>query len=166
MNDIKTNNVWLMKGDCLEQMKGIPDGSVDLILTDPPYGTTACKWDSVIPLDKMWEQLKRIIKHNGAIVLFGSQPFTSVLITSNLKMFKYEWIWEKSKASNFLLAKKQVLKAHENLLVFGKGSVVYYPQKHGANLIREKKEQVKKEALQMCIMMYQTPLLETEAKMV
>ena len=81
MNDIKTDSVWLMKGDCLERMKEIESGSVDLILTDPPYGTTACKWDSIIPLDKMWEQLKRIIKSNGAIVLFGSQPFTSVLIS-------------------------------------------------------------------------------------
>ena len=79
----------LMLGDCLERMKEIPDGSVDLILTDPPYGTTACKWDSVIPLEPMWNELKRIIKPNGAIVLFGSQPFTSVLVSSNLKMFKY-----------------------------------------------------------------------------
>ena len=92
--DIKEDNLWLMKGDCLERMKEIPDGGVDLILTDPPYGTTACKWDSVIPLEPMCEQLKRVIKPNGAIVLFGSQPFTSVLITSNLKMFKYEWIWQ------------------------------------------------------------------------
>ena len=87
--DIKEDNLWLMKGDCLERMKEIPDGSVDLILTDPPYGITACKWDSVIPLEPMWIELKRIIKPNGAIVMFGSQPFTSVLVTSNLKMFKY-----------------------------------------------------------------------------
>ena len=85
----------LMQGDCLERMKEIPSGSVDMILTDPPYGTTACKWDSVIDLPLMWEQLKRIIKPNGAIVLFGSQPFTSVLIASNLKMFKYCWVWNK-----------------------------------------------------------------------
>ena len=97
MDDIITDSVWLMKGDCLERMKEIESGSVDLILTDPPYGTTACKWDSVIPLDKMWEQLKRIIKPNGAIVLFGSQPFTSVLVCSNLKMFKYDWVWEKTR---------------------------------------------------------------------
>ena len=82
----------LMLGDCLERMKEIPDGGVDMVLADPPYGTTACKWDSVIPLEPMWEQLKRIIKPNGAIVLFGSQPFTSVLVTSNLKMFKYECV--------------------------------------------------------------------------
>ena len=98
-----------MLGDCLERMKEIPDGSVDLILTDPPYGTTACKWDSVIPLEPMWEQLNRIIKPDGAIVLFGSQPFTSVLVASNLKMFKYEWIWEKAVGSNFAVAKYQPL---------------------------------------------------------
>ena len=110
-------------------MKEIPDGSVDLILTDLPYGTTACKWDSVIPLEPMWEQLKRIIKPNGAIVLFGSQPFTSVLVASNLKMFKYEWIWEKAVGSNFAVAKYQPLKEHENVLVFCKGKSNYYPIK-------------------------------------
>ena len=119
----------LRKGDCLELMKDIPDKSIDAIIADLPYGTTACKWDTIIPFEPLWEQYKRIIKNNGAIVLFGSQPFTSALVMSNPKMFKYEWIWEKSKASNFLLAKKQPLKAHENILVFGNGSVVYYPQK-------------------------------------
>ena len=84
--DIKEDNLWLMKGDCLERMKEVPDGSVDLILTDPPYGTTACKWDSVIPLEPMWEQLKRIIKPNGAIVLFGQEPFSSVLRLSHIKV--------------------------------------------------------------------------------
>lgn len=116
---------WLMKGDCLERMKEIPDGSVDMILTDPPYGTTACKWDSIIPLDAMWEQLKRIIKPNGAIVLHGSQPFTSVLVTSNLKMFKYEWIWEKDGGSNFATVKYQPMKEHESVLLFGKGKTTY-----------------------------------------
>ena len=119
----------LMLGDCLERMKEIPDGSVDMVLADPPYGTTACKWDSVIPLEPMWEQLKRIIKPNGAIVLFGSQPFTSVLVASNLKMFKYEWIWEKAVGSNFAVAKYQPLKEHENILVFCKGKSNYYPIK-------------------------------------
>ncbi len=90
----------LMQGDCLERMKEIPDGSVDMILTDPPYGTTACKWDSIIPLDPMWEQLKRIIKHNGAIVLFGAEPFSSLMRCSNLKQFKYDWVWQKDKATN------------------------------------------------------------------
>ena len=124
-----TSKIDLKLGDCLEVMKTIPSGSVDAIITDPPYGTTACKWDSVIDFELMWEQLNRIIKPNGAIVLFGSQPFTSVLVMSNPKMFKYEWIWEKSKASNFLQAKYMPLKAHENILVFGKGKVKYYPQK-------------------------------------
>ena len=117
----------LLHGDCLELMKSIPDGSIDAIITDPPYGTTACKWDSVIPFDLMWEQLNRIIKPNGAIVLFGSEPFSSALRMSNIKNYKYDWIWEKSKASNFLLAKKQPLKAHENIIVFN--SKIYYPQK-------------------------------------
>ena len=119
----------LRYGDCLEIMKQIPNESIDMILCDLPYGTTACKWDEVLPFDKLWKQYERIIKPNGAIVLTASQPFTSALVMSNPKLFKYEWIWEKSKASNFLLAKKQPLKAHENILVFGKGSVVYYPQK-------------------------------------
>ena len=122
-------NAVLFNEDCLKVMPEIADKSIDMILCDLPYGTTACKWDTIIPFELLWKQYERIIKDNGAIVLFASQPFTSVLVSSNLKMFKYEWIWEKSKASNFLLAKKQVLKAHENLLVFGKGSVVYYPQK-------------------------------------
>lgn len=117
----------LMQGNCLELMKTIPDGSVDLILTDPPYGTTACKWDSVIPFEPMWEQLKRIIKPNGAIVLFGSQPFTSKLICSNIKMFKYEWVWEKSHGA-FATAKIMPLKRHENVLVFAIEKCNYYPQ--------------------------------------
>lgn len=117
----------LMKGDCLERMKEIKSGSVDMILTDPPYGTTACKWDSVIPLEPMWEQLKRIIKPNGAIVMTASQPFTSVLVTSNLKMFKYEWIWEKSVGSNFATLKYQPMKEHESVLVFSKNTHNYYP---------------------------------------
>ena len=126
----------LMLGDCLERMKEIPDGSVDLILTDPPYGTTACKWDSVIPLEPMWEQLKRVIKPNGAIVLFGSQPFTSVLVSSNLKMFKYCWVWDKIRASNFFAAKFQPLNNTEDVVVFSHGGcnngtknpVPYFPQ--------------------------------------
>jgi len=117
-----------MKGDCLERMKEIPDGSVDAIICDPPYGTTACKWDSIIPLDKMWVELKRIIKPNGAIVLFGSQPFTSVLITSNLKMFKYDWVWEKNKATGHLNAKKRPLSAKEDIIVFYSSPPTYNAQ--------------------------------------
>ena len=123
------NKVELHKGDCLEIMKLIPDKSIDAIICDLPYGTTACKWDTVIPFEPLWAQYKRIIKDNGAIVLFGSQPFTSALVMSNPKWFKYQWVWEKSKASNFLLAKKQPLKAHEDICIFGNGTVNYYPQK-------------------------------------
>lgn len=117
----------LIHGDCLEEMKKIPDGGIDLVLTDPPYGTTACKWDTVIPLEPMWEQLKRVTKKNGAIVLFGSQPFTSALVMSNPKMFKYEWVWEKSHAANFMSAKRRPLTKHENVLVFSLGKENYYP---------------------------------------
>jgi site-specific DNA-methyltransferase (adenine-specific) len=135
-SDYKDDSLWLMKGDCLERMKEIPDGSVDLVLTDPPYGTSACKWDSTIPLDEMWRHLVRIIKPEGAIVLFGSQPFTSLLISSNLKMFKYQLIWEKDRAANFLNMKYQFGKSHEEVLVFGKmatsyskkGNMKFFPQ--------------------------------------
>jgi len=115
----------LMQGDCLERMKEIQSGSIDLILTDPPYGTTACKWDSIIPLEPMWEQLKRVIKPNGAIVITASQPFTSVLVSSNLKGFKYEWIWEKDGGSNFATVKHQPMKEHESVLIFGNGKTTY-----------------------------------------
>ena len=121
------NTLWL--GDCFDVMAMLPDQSVDMILADLPYGTTKCKWDTVLPFDLLWEQYKRVIKPGKAIVLTGSQPFTSALVMSNPTMFKYEWVWEKSKASNFLLAKKQPLKAHENVLVFSNGSPCYYPQK-------------------------------------
>jgi len=120
--------VWLMQGDCLERMQQIPSGSVDLILTDPPYGTTACKWDSVIDLTLMWEQLKRIIKPNGAIVMTASQPFTTMLIHSNIKDFKYTWVWEKEQGVNFQLAKRQPLKVHEDVCVFYKEQCLYNPQ--------------------------------------
>lgn len=118
MTDYKDDSIWLMKGDCLERMKEIESGSVDMILADPPYGTTQCKWDSVIPLAPMWEQLKRIIKPNGAIVLMAQTPFDKVLGASNLPMLKYEWIWEKTAATGHLNAKKAPMKAHENALVF------------------------------------------------
>jgi len=121
------SEVNLMLGDCLERMKEIESGSVDMILTDPPYGTTACKWDSIIPLEPMWEQLKRIIKPNGAIVMTASQPFTSILVCSNLKMFKYEWVWEKAVGSNFATLKYQPMKEHESVLVFSKTKHNYYP---------------------------------------
>ena len=118
----------LYNGDCLEVMKSIPDGSVDCIITDPPYGTTACKWDSVIPFEPMWAELKRIIKPNGAIVLFGSEPFSSHLRLSNLKQYKYDWVWNKKFAGNFALSKYQPQKIHENVMVFSKKTHNYYPQ--------------------------------------
>jgi site-specific DNA-methyltransferase (adenine-specific) len=119
----------LMLGDCLERMAEIPDGSVDMVLTDPPYGTTACKWDAVIPFEPMWDQLKRVTKGNGVIVMTASQPFTSALVMSNVAMFKYCWVWEKSKASNFLQAAYMPLKAHEDVVVFSQSSkTTYNPQ--------------------------------------
>ena len=108
----------LMNGDCLELMKTIPDGSVDMILTDPPYGTTACKWDSVIDFDLMWLQLKRIIKPNGAIVLFGSEPFSSALRMSNIKQYKYDMYWRKSKPTNHINAKRMPMRFIETISVF------------------------------------------------
>lgn len=119
------DSIWVEKGDCLDLMKEIPDGKIDLILTDPPYGTTRCKWDSVIPFEPMWEQLHRITKPNGAICLFGSEPFSSLLRVSNIKNFKYDWVWDKSQKSNFLNAKKQPLRSHEIISVFYKKQCTY-----------------------------------------
>ena len=113
----------LLKGDCLELMKTIESGSIDAIITDPPYGTTACKWDSVIDFDLMWLELNRIIKPNGAIVLFGSEPFSSALRMSNIKNFKYDWIWKKTKPTGFSHSKNMPLKDFENVIVFSNGSI-------------------------------------------
>jgi DNA modification methylase len=117
----------LIKGDCLEVMRSIPDGSIDAIITDPPYGTTACKWDSVIDFDLMWEQLNRIIKPNGAIVLFGSEPFSSALRMSNIKNYKYDWVWNKDRPSGHLNAKKQPMRDVENISIFYKKQCLYNP---------------------------------------
>jgi DNA modification methylase len=122
-------SVELMHGDCLEMMQLIPDGSVDMVLTDPPYGTTACKWDTVIPLESMWAQLKRVIKPNGAIVMTAAQPFTSALIMSNVKMFKYEWHWDKVNGiRNHLNAKHQPMRKVEDVCVFYTKRPTYNPQ--------------------------------------
>ena len=132
------SNIDLRQGDCLELMKDIPDGSVDMVLTDPPYGTTACKWDSIIPFEPMWAELKRIIKPNGAIVLFGSEPFSSALRMSNIKNYRYDWYWKKQ-ATLFQHAKNRPMQATENISVFseygwghksqmGENRLVYYPQ--------------------------------------
>ena len=139
--------------DCLEGMKKIPDKSVDMILCDLPYGTTACKWDTIIPFEPLWEQYERVIKDNGAIVLTSSQPFTSALVMSKAKLFKYEWIWEKSRTVGFLNAKNAPLKKHESVLVFSKGATAngskrnmkYYPQ--GLIEINEVRKSVKNKGI-------------------
>ena len=126
MFEEKNYELWL--GDCLELMKNIPDGSIDLVLTDTPYGTTACKWDSVIPFEPMWNQLHRIIKPNGTICLFGSEPFSSALRMSNIKNFKYDWIWDKKIPSGMSYARFQPMRQTENISVFCKGKTIYNPQ--------------------------------------
>jgi DNA modification methylase len=118
----------LMHGDCLELMKTIPDNSIDMVLTDPPYQNTSCAWDKLIPFEPMWKELKRITKDNGAICLFGSEPFSSHLRLSNLKMFRYDWIWKKTCPKNFMNAKKQPLRASEIISVFYKRQANYHPQ--------------------------------------
>ena len=123
---IELNKIY--NEDCLEGMKRIPDKSVDMILCDLPYGTTVCKWDTIIPFEPLWEQYVRVIRDNGAIVLTASQPFTTKLISSNFDWFKYELIWNKVLPTGFAIAKIQPMKQHENVLVFGKGKVTYNPQ--------------------------------------
>ena len=120
----------LYKGDCLEVMDELIEKGVvvDSIITDPPYGTTACKWDSVIPFDEMWKRLNKLIKPNGAIVLFGSEPFSSALRMSNIKNYKYDWVWEKSKATGHLNAKKRPMVKHELIHIFYKKQPTYNPQ--------------------------------------
>lgn len=120
------SEITLWYGDCLEEMSKIADKSVDCIICDLPYGTTACKWDVIIPFDKLWKQYNRIIKDNRPIILFGSEPFSSALRMSNIKNYKYDWVWNKKLAGNAILAKRQPLKIHENVIVFN--SKIYYPQ--------------------------------------
>lgn len=118
----------LLHGDCLELMATIESGSVDAIICDLPYGTTACKWDTIIPFEPLWAHYKRVIKPNGAIVLFGSQPFSSALVMSNPKMFKHEWIWIKNRGSNFANTVREPMKEHETCLVFSGGKWTYNKQ--------------------------------------
>jgi site-specific DNA-methyltransferase (adenine-specific) len=134
----------ILLGYCLELMKYIPNGSIDMILCDLPYGTTACKWDTIIPFDKLWEQYERIIKPNGAIVLTASQPFTSALVMSNPKLFRYEWIWIKNRGSNFALANKMPIKEHESCLVFYKKLPTY-------NAIKQQRAESGKERVKTII---------------
>lgn len=117
------SKITLLQGDCLELMQDIPDGSVDMVLADLPYGTTACKWDTVIPFDPLWEHYKRIIKRNGVIALFGTEPFSSKLRMSNIELFKYDWIWYKNTCTGFQHAKNMPLKNHEIISVFSLASM-------------------------------------------
>jgi site-specific DNA-methyltransferase (adenine-specific) len=126
LGSLELNRIY--QRDCLEGMTMIPDKSIDMILCDLPYGTTACKWDTVIPFEPLWEQYERIIKDNGAIVLTASQPFTSFLVTSNPKWFRHSWVWNKKKSSGALNANVAPLKIHEDVLVFGKKKVTYNKQ--------------------------------------
>ncbi|HQB64114.1 MAG TPA: site-specific DNA-methyltransferase [Sedimentibacter sp.] len=121
--------IKIIHGDCLEIMPTLADKSVDMILCDLPYGTTACKWDTIIPFEPLWKQYKRLIKDKGAIVLTASQPFTSALVMSNIEWFKYEYIWDKVKATGMLNASHQPLRRHENVLIFCNGKTIYNPQK-------------------------------------
>ncbi len=138
-------------GDCLEMMKLIPDSYVDMILCDLPYGTTACKWDTIIPFEALWAEYKRVVKDNGAIVLTASQPFTSALLMSNPKMFKFSWVWNKKFAGNFGLSKYQPQKIHEDILVFSKKTCNFNPQttkrdkpiKHGGNICKSESSAIK-----------------------
>jgi len=155
LEDFKTDNITLLHGNCLERMKEIPDDSVNLILCDLPYGTTKCKWDTIIDIDKLWVEYKRIIKKpSGVILLFGQQPFTSRLISSNYEWFKYNIIWKKNKTTQFLLANYRPMKCTEDICVFSKGGAAAASRKKGnmtynpQNLISvniKKKKIVKKE---------------------
>lgn len=130
----------LINADCLTAMQYLPSGSVDMVLADPPYGTTACKWDSIIPLGPMWEQLKRVIKPNGAIVMTASQPFTTTLIASNMGVFKYCWVWDKKLSTGFYLAKKQPLRRTEDVVVFYSKPPRYNPEMETRGNPRSKKK--------------------------
>ena len=124
-----TDGITLLRGDCFERMKEIADGSVDMILTDPPYGVTQCKWDKAQPFAPMWEEYRRIIKPNGCIAIFAGEPFSSALIQSNLKMYRYELIWQKNAASDFLNAPRKPLNIHDKIQIFYQTSPTYHPQK-------------------------------------
>lgn len=127
--DLLVSKPLLLHGDCLQLMGEIAPASIDMICCDLPYGTTACKWDTVIPFDALWMHYKRIIKHNGVIVLFGSEPFSSLLRVSNLKEYRYDWTWVKNTGTNFLHAKRMPIRYSENIHVFGRAGATYNPQK-------------------------------------
>lgn len=149
MNSLEYLNgkIQMLNGDCLNLMNDIPDQSVDMILCDLPYGTTQCTWDSIIPFNPLWNHYERVIKDNGAIDLFSAQPFTTLLIASNLKLYRYEWIWEKTSPKGFMNAKIQPLRAHENIEVFYKKKPTYNPIKTtGHNRQRAKRRDIGCEA--------------------
>lgn len=129
MKKIQLDTITAIHGDCLNVMPCLENNSIDLIICDLPYGTTQCKWDIIIPFNDLWNEYKRIIKNNGAIILFGSEPFSSMLRLSNLDMYKYDWIWDKIKGTGFLNAKKQPMRNHEIISVFYKNQCIYNPQK-------------------------------------
>lgn len=133
----------LYNEDCIETMQRISDNSIDLMITDPPYNTTACEWEYAIDLPKLWEQWNRIVKPTGVFIICASQPFTSEVVMSNKKNFKFEWIWDKVASSNYQLAKYQPLKVHENILVFSRGGYLYSPQKTKDKYIRKKPREAK-----------------------
>lgn len=123
-----TASFQIFNEDCFETFARLPDKSVDLVLCDPPYGTTACKWDSVIPIDRMWGEIWRVVTDNAAVVMTAIQPFTTILVSSSIRQFKYEWVWIKTKPVGHLNAKKRPMTGHETVLVFSKGQTAYYPQ--------------------------------------
>ena len=127
-NDLKREGLWLMEGNCLERMKEIPSGSVDMILCDLPYGMVRCAWDAVIPFELLWEQYWRMLKPTGVVALTASQPFTSALVMSQPKYFKHEWIWIKNRGSNFANTVREPMKEHESIIVFSKGKWTYNKQ--------------------------------------
>lgn len=134
---IPLNTIFNM--DCLEGMKGLPDGCIDMVLCDLPYGTTACKWDTCIPFEPLWEQYHRLVKPSGAIVLFGSEPFSTALRHSNLKEFRYDWIWEKEQGANFMLCKYQPYKVHEIISVFSRERPPLSPANDGGKALYQRK---------------------------
>lgn len=134
----KIGNSTLYCGDCFDFMPLIPTGSIDAIIADLPYGTTQCKWDTVLPFEQLWAEYKRLIKPNGVVVLFGSEPFTSLLVTSNLKMFKYNWIWQKTNATGFFDAKKKPLNDNETISIFYEKQPTYNPQMTVAEKIHKR----------------------------
>lgn len=160
MTDIFIGNSRLIHGDTLEQMAMLPDGSVDMILADLPYGSVSCAWDVRIPFDKLWEQYKRIARDNSAIILTASQPFTTAMISSNLKDFKYCWVWEKTISANFGVLKWQPAKKHEDVVVFCNGTLRYFPQmeegKPYTDKARIRGNQINEKSLDM-----KTPIINT-----